>query len=217
MGVVMNTIVKKYHVIAAIFVFIVLPMFYFELGDFPRRSILKESISLITILAFILLLGQFFLSRSSHDFVKPFRFTQVLSVHKFIGYSVFIFFLAHPFLIVLPRFFEAGVSPLDAFIQIITTFGSIGIILGLISWVLILLLAVTSFYRDKLMMSYKAWKVFHGLLSTLLIIITSWHSIELGRHIDSVISIYIVLLAMTGSSLLIKKYLSSSQPALGIK
>ncbi len=217
----MNTNIKTYHIIVAVFIFIILPVGLFEFGDFPSRSNLKEAISLVTILAFSLMLSQFFLARSNYDFVKFFKFSRVLSVHKLTGYSVVVFFLIHPFLIVLPRFFEAGVSPLDAFIQILTTFESLGVILGQISWGLIFLLGLTSIFRNKLFkgklkIKYKTWKIFHGLLSILFIVIASWHAIELGRHTDRVISTFIILLAITGSGLLVKQYTSSSKTALDV-
>lgn len=221
MGLIMKNDIKIYHIIAAVFVFILIPIGLFEFGDFPRRSNLKEAISILTVLAFSLMIGQLFLARSNHYFVKFFKFNRVLSVHKLIGYSVVGFFLIHPFLIVLPRFFEAGVSPLDALIQILTTFESLGVILGQISWGLILLLGLTSFFRDKLLrgklkMNYKTWKVFHGLLSILFIVTASWHTIEQGRHTDSVISIFIVFLVLIGSGFLIKQYTSPSKTALDV-
>lgn len=217
MGLNMETEIKRYHLVTALFVFIVLPIGFFAFGDFSRRSDLKESISLFTILACALMLSQFFLARSDHYFVKPFKFSHVLSIHKFIGYSAVGFFLVHPFLIVLPRFFEAGGSPFDAFIQILTSFESLGVILGLISWSLMLALGATSLFRNRLKMSYYTWKVFHGFLSILFIAIASWHAIELGRHTNSVISAFIIFLAITGSSLLIKKYISPSKVVSGAK
>ena len=36
---------KTYNVIAAVLVFIGLPVLFYALGDFPRRSVLKEAIS----------------------------------------------------------------------------------------------------------------------------------------------------------------------------
>lgn len=221
MGLIMKKDIKKYHIIAAVFVFILIPIGLFEFGDFPRRSNLKEAISMLTVLAFSLMIGQFFLARSNNYFVKFFKFNRVLSVHKFTGYSVVGFFLIHPFLIVLPRFFEAGVSPLDALIQILTTFESLGVILGQITWGLMFLIGMTSFFRDKIIigklkMNYQTWKVFHGLLSILFIATASWHAIELGRHTDSVISTFIVLLVIIGSGLLIKQYTSPSKTALDV-
>jgi len=205
-GLIMNTDIKKYHLISAVLVFVVLPVMLFNLGDFPRRTFLKESISMLTVVAFSLMLGQFFLARSNNYLTRAFRFSRVLSVHKFIGYSVVGIFLLHPFLIVLPRFSEAGVSPFDALMTMLTTFESLGIVLGLVSWCLMLLIGATSLFRDKLNISYRSWKLFHGILSILFIISASWHAIELGRHTDTIISIFIILLALTGSILLIKQY-----------
>ena len=202
----MNTDIKKYNLISAALVFVVLPVMFFNLGDFPRRSFLKESISMLTVLAFTFMLAQFFLVRSNQYFIRAYKFSRVLSVHKLIGYSVVGIFLVHPFLIVLPRFYEAGVSPIDALVTILTTFESLGVVLGLISWSLMLLIGVTSLFRDNLKMRYKTWKLFHGILSILFIATASWHAIELGRHTDKIISLFIILLALTGSIILIKQY-----------
>jgi predicted ferric reductase len=213
----MNADIKKYHLISVVLVFIVLPVLFLNLGDFPRRSFLKESISMMTVLAFSLMLGQFFLSRSNQYFTRAFKFSRVFRVHKLIGYSVVGLFLVHPFLIVLPRFYEAGVSPFDALITMLTTFESLGVVLGLISWSLMLLIGVTSLFRDKLNMRYKKWKLFHGSLSVLFIATASWHAIELGRHTDKIISAFIILLALSGSILLIRQYALTFNKALGAK
>lgn len=213
----MNSDIQKYHLIAAVLVFVILPVMFFSLGEFPKRSLLKESISIFTVLAFSLMLGQFFLARSNQYFIGAFKFSKVLSVHKFIGYSVVGIFLVHPFLIVLPRFYEAGISPFNALITILTTFDSLGVILGLISWSLMLLIGITSLLRDKLGMSYNTWKLFHGILSILFIATASWHAIELGRHADEIISIFIIFLASTGSVILIKQYVTSLDNTLGAK
>lgn len=213
----MNTDIKKYHLIGAVLVFVVLPVMFLNLGDFPKRSFLKESLSMLTVLAFSLILGQFFLVRSNQHFTRVFKFSRVLSLHKLIGYSVVAIFLVHPFLIVLPRFYESGVSPFDALITILTTFESMGIVLGLISWSLMLLIGATSLFRDRLDMSYKTWKLFHGILSILFIATASWHAIELGRHTDKIISIFIILLATVGAINLIKQYTLTSNKTLGAK
>ncbi len=213
----MKTDIRTYHSVGAILVFVGLPIMFLSLGDSPRRSLLKESISLLTVVAFSLMLGQFYLARSNQYFISAFKFSRVLAVHKFIGYSVVGVFLVHPFLIVLPRFFEAGVSPIDALITILTTFESRGVILGLTAWGLMLLIGVTSLFRDKLHLSYRTWKRFHGILSILFIVVASWHAIELGRHTDKLISVFIILLALTGSALLIKQYAEQVRDASGAK
>lgn len=213
----MNSDIRKYHLFGAIVVFGGLPIMFLSLGDFPGRSLLKESISLLTIVAFSLMLSQFFLARSNRYFISAFRFSRVLVVHKLIGYSAVGVFLVHPFLIVLPRFYEAGVSPFDALITILTTFESSGVVLGLAAWSLMLLIGVTALCRDKMNMSYRRWKRFHGILSLLFIVIASWHAIELGRHTDKLISVSIILLALTGAVLLMRQYAVQIEDASGAK
>ena len=196
---------KKYLIPAAAFVG--LPLLFWALGDFPRRTVLKEFISILTILAFFTLLGQLFLSRGNKGLLENFRFGQVVKIHKYFGYAAVIIILLHPFLIVLPRFFESGVDPTEAFLTLITTFSSLGVLLGLISWVLLLTLGLTSLLRNKLGMSYGTWRMFHGILSMAFIILATWHVIDLGRHSDWAMSIYMVIVAACGLVLVLKSYM----------
>ena len=213
----MNTDIRKYHLVSAILVFVAIPALLFSLGELPRRSLMKEAFSLLTVLAFWLMLAQFFLARGNRYFVRAFRFSSVLSVHKAVGYSVVAVFLVHPLLIVIPRFFEGGVSPVDALITLLTTFDNTGVVLGLIAWGLMLLIGVTSLFRDRLAMRYPAWKVFHGVLSLVFIVIAAWHAIELGRHMDAVMSALAIVLAATGMAILIKQYALMVDDTLGVK
>lgn len=203
----MIDLLKKYNYISFIVVFIGLPILLFSLGDFPARSFLKNAISLVTLLAFSLILGQFFLSRTNSFTKYIHRFHNVIALHKAIGYFVVGVFFLHPFLIVLPRYFEVGPDPLDSFIKMITTFESLGVILGLVAWVLMLLIGITALFRDRLPISYKSWRVFHGLLSVAFVLIASWHSIDLGRHTNTPISLFFIILATIGSLMLFKIYI----------
>lgn len=202
---------KKYNYISFVVAFIGLPILLFSLGDFPPRTFLKNAISLMTLLAFSLILGQFFLSRTNNLTKNIHNFKNVISAHKAIGYFSITVFLFHPFLIVFPRYFEAGVDPVDSFIKMITTFESLGIILGLIAWVTMLLIGLTAMFRNKLNISYKVWRIFHGLLSLGFIGVATWHSINLGRHTNSSISLFFIIMASAGSLLLLKQYLFSNK------
>jgi len=202
----MNADIKMYHIAGAVLVFVALPAVLISLGELPGRTLLKETISLLTVLAFSLMLGQFFLARSNRYFVKDFRFSSVLGVHKAIGYSVVGVFLVHPVLIVLPRNFEGGISPFDALVTLLTTFEGPGVVQGLIAWGLMFVIGATSLFREKLNMGYPAWKVLHGVLSMLFIITASWHAIELGRHMDWVMTTFVVGLVSTSVVMLIRHY-----------
>lgn len=50
--------------------------------------------------------------------------TKSISIHKWIGYIFIPILIVHPFFIVLPRFFEGGIEPVEAFWVMITTFNS---------------------------------------------------------------------------------------------
>jgi predicted ferric reductase len=184
--------IKKYNFISFVIVFIGLPILLLSLSDLQPRSVLKHTISIVPLMAFSLILGQFFLSRTNNLTKNIYKFKNVINIHKIIGYFVVVVFFTHPFLIVLPRYFESGPEPLDALIKMITTFESTGVILGLIAWISMILLGITSILRNKLNISYKKWRVFHGLLALLFIVVATWHAVDLGRNTDIPMSIFLV-------------------------
>lgn len=212
---------KTYNVIGAVVIFVALPLLFYALGDFPRRSVLKESISVLTLLAFSLMLGQFFLARSNKAVIRLFNLRHISWTHKFISYSVLLVFLLHPFLIVLPRYFEAGIAPLDALGVMLTRFDNRGIVLGLIAWVLMLVVGATAIFRTRLIkrfhLKYGTWRTFHGYLTVTFITVALWHAIELGRHVNAVMAAYLITLAVSGTALLFRMYLATNPKIEGVK
>ncbi len=183
-----------------------LPMLFWALGDFPRRTVLKEVISIVTLIALSLMIGQFFLTRNSRKMLNINSMGLVIDLHKIIGYIFTGVLLLHPFFIVFPRYFESGVEPEEAFITLLTTFSSTGVILGIMAWLLMLTIGLTSIFRNRLPMKFSSWRLLHGILSIVFIIVASWHAIELGRHTDIAMSIFIILLSVSGVLLLLKRY-----------
>lgn len=208
MGLIMNanTNTKILYIILSLLIFIILPSIFFIFVQIPKRTILKDTLSILTILAFFIVIGQFYLSGINESLKDIFKAVKIIRLHKIIGYVVLPILLLHPFLIVLPRFFEVGPEPLDSFIKMITTFDSLSIILGIVAWLLMLLLGLTSIFKDKLYMTYKSWRVLHGLLSLAFIIFASWHAIYIGRHMSLAMSVLLVSIVLIASILLIKSY-----------
>ena len=202
----MKDLIHKYNLIPKTIIFIGFPILFWALGDFPSRTPLKETFSIITLLAFSLMVGQFFLTRGYRAIHKELKMSNLNKIHKSIGYVFTFVLLIHPFLIVVPRYFESGVEPLDAFWTIITSFNSLGIVLGLIAWVLMLIIGVTSIIRNKLSMSYKTWRIIHGILSILFITIAAWHATDLGRHTNLATSIFLITITSGGVLLLLRTY-----------
>jgi predicted ferric reductase len=198
---------KTYNRMAAILLFLALPLLFWALGDTPRRSFLKEIISIITILGYFLMLGQFFISRGNQKVLKTHKTGKVVHLHKVIGYIFIPILLLHPFLMVVPRFFEAGITPIAAFTTIITTWDSQGLVLGMIAWMLMLILGLTSIFRKKMGMKYTTWRIFHGILSMAFILLATWHAMDLGRHTDLPMSLYMGAIAGLGILFLLRTYL----------
>ena len=211
----MKQAARKNNYFPAIVIFIGFPLLLYTLGNYPRRTILKESLSILFILSFSLMLGQFFLARSYKITGQYIKMSTVLKIHKAIGYIFVSALLVHPFLIVVPRYFESGIDPVEAFLTIVTTTDNTSIVLGIISWSLLLLLGVTSLSRNKLPIKYKTWRILHGVIAILFIAISTWHATDLGRHTDMAMSVYMISLAAGGVLLLLKVYFCRSSEPTG--
>ena len=201
---------KIHAIITAAAVFIGLPLLFYALGETPRRSYLKEALSLFTLLSFSLMLGQFFLARSNHAALSLFKAPAVQTFHKYVAYGAIAVIALHPFFIVLPRFFEAGAKPWDAFWTMITSFDSLGILLGLFAWVAMIVLGVSAYFRMKLMKRfknrYRGWRSFHAVLAVSFTVAAIWHAIELGRHTDVAMSTFLIAIAAVGFTMLARLY-----------
>lgn len=206
----MENNIKLKYILISLFIFVIIPLFILSLQTLPPRTLLKESTSVLVIVGFFFLLGQFYLNRSNKVFIKIYKMVKIIKLHKIIGYTVIAIFFIHPFLIVLPRFFEAGVDPIYAFWLMITDFKSLGIIFGLIAWCVMIALLLTSFYKDKLNMTYSKWRLLHIVLSVVFISTALWHVIDLGRHMNEIMILFIFLLVCISVYQLGKLYFSKN-------
>jgi predicted ferric reductase len=207
MGVMMSTIIKSSFFRQSALAFAGLPLLIWTMSNLWERSILKESLSVVTILAFFQMMDLFFWSRANTNAVKNLKMGRVNKFHKITGYTCVTIMLLHPVLLVVPRFFESGVAPGDAFITIVTTFNR-GIVLGIIAWSLLLTIGITSLIRNRLPMKYTTWRTFHGILAVVFISAAAWHAIDLGRHSNLAMSILVVMLAAGGVRFFLKNSIS---------
>ncbi|MDY0191068.1 MAG: ferric reductase-like transmembrane domain-containing protein [Desulfuromonas sp.] len=192
---------------------IITPLLILAVGDYPQRTLLKDFLSFTTIVAFSMLLGLLYLARTNKCILNQIKASKLIGLHKLIGYTAVTILLLHPFLLVIPRFYEAGVAPVEAFTTIITTFTSTGVVLGLIAWSLILLISITSLLRTRLPFKYTTWRVIHGALALLCILCAACHVLYLGRHTDVSMTVFIVMLSTGGIYLLLKSYAFQEQKA----
>jgi len=157
---------KRRNIFWLIIVLIGFPLLFWAIGDFPRRTVLKEVLSVLTLTAFSMIIGQFYFSRIFRESLNLPSMAKLTKYHKVFGYIFVGILLVHPFFIVIPRFFEAGVEPVEAFITLITTYDSTGVVLGIIAWFLMLIIGLTSFFRKKTFiklhkLAFTAWNTFN--------------------------------------------------------
>jgi len=205
----MDKKIKLYNRLAVFVLFIGFPLLFWGVDDVPKRSILKETLSVLTLLSFSFMLLEFYLIRSTRFLFKEHTRSNVLKWHKAIGYIFVSILLLHPFFVVLPRYVEAGVDPVDAFVTMVTTVDSLGVLLGLIAWFLLLLIGLTSFFRKQLPFSYKTWRIVHGLLAIVFIVIASWHALTLGRHMHKLLALFVLLIGGMGVFFVLKMYFTT--------
>jgi len=199
----------RYFALGWATLFLGVPLLLYFIGDVPRRTLLKEIIGILTILAFFQMLAQLYATRCNSPLLHTLKAGAIVRFHKVAGYIATAFILAHPLLIVLPRYFEAGISPEEAFWTMITT-PAPGVVTGIGAWCLLLLLAVTSLFQKRLPLGYAAWRRLHATLSIALIPVASWHVADLGRHADILLVMVIALLASGGMLLTMTSSISST-------
>lgn len=102
-----------------------------------------------------------------------------IAKHKRMGQILGIFFLLHPFLIILPRFF---MSSNDGFEAIRLIFTSENTLTGVIAWTLLIVWTLASIFKDKLPISYEAWKLTHLVGFIAITILATLHVTTIGRH-----------------------------------
>jgi len=191
-------------ILMRILLFIAIPMVIYLTNDIPTRSAGKESLSILNLLAFFLMASLFSLNR--YSMLNGLSNSFMIKIHKFIGYTIVVVLLLHPFFIILPRFFEAGIDPLDALILILSNYQNGGTAFGIIAWLLLLLIGLTAYFRKYF--SYKNWRIFHGILSLIFMLLASGHMLLIGRHSDRIMSLYIILLTAYLCFGLLKNYFS---------
>lgn len=195
-------------------IYLLVPTIYLYTGNFPERAFYKEIISAVVVGALVLTLAQFYLSRINKKLQNQTKMVYIIRSHKFIGYIISFILLAHPFMVVIPKFFDSGITPVDAFKNMITTYSSKGVIFGIIAWIFLLILTITSLFRNQLPIKHTTWRVFHGVTALVFVVFSTFHAVNLGKHTDINLSLYMIILAAIGFILLIKLYLTTKKKGL---
>jgi len=185
---------KSHKILILLLLFIGIPVSIYFFGDFPRRTLLKEAISVVTIVSFFMMLLQFYLSRFNKSLDKEVKKSKVVAWHKVLGYVFVSILLLHPLLIVLPQYANNGLTPWEALGSLLGQWNTYGVAMGMLAWILMLVIGVLSAFRNKLNMKYTNWRLLHGWLSLVFVTVAALHVVSLGRHINASMDVLIALI-----------------------
>ncbi|RMG81005.1 MAG: hypothetical protein D6714_13675 [Bacteroidetes bacterium] len=162
-----------------------LPLLFWLSGGYTRNAAYKEILSVCTILSFCIFIGQFYLTRFFRKALFDVRMSRLVKAHEWLGYAALGVIGLHPLFVILPKFIEPGLSPGESLLTIFLRFDNWGVVSGIFSWLLLIGLGAWAFFRQKISLSYRSWRMFHGMMSVVFIATALLHVVLLGRHITA--------------------------------
>jgi len=119
---------------------------------------------------------QFIISGRIKILNRPFGTDLVYHFHRQIGIAAFFMVFAHPILLfILDGRYLRLLNPITAPWRARAAVTSI---------LLLIIVVLTAEYRQKIKMSYKSWKIWHGILSTVMVALALVHIFLVGNYVD---------------------------------
>jgi len=191
-------------VVVLVLVAALAPVFLALNQNVPAGSLFKQAVLLLSLAAFGLVLGQFWLSRLlSWRSVKIWP-AKIIHWHKVIGSTAGGFLLIHPVLMVARRFWVQESGPGD---NLLLMLRAPVLRPAIIAWVTLALLLALSIVRRSL--RRQQWRILHGLLAKSVAGLTTWHVIAVGRHSNTAMSDFWAVLAAGAIGALLNSYRSA--------
>lgn len=158
--------------------------------EVPVQTNFQLTVLLVSVGAFGLALGLFWLTRLMPKGSVDMRLGKMMAWHKYLGYAICIVFLAHPFLLIARRFWAVESNPIDNLKLMLT---APLLWPAIAAWLLLMLIMLTSFMRKHF--SAVVFRNLHGWMSISFAALAAWHVIAIGRHSDLVVAALWGLLA----------------------
>jgi predicted ferric reductase len=147
-------------------------------GLTPRGTYITI-VGMLSIMGLTALMAQYALAGRLNVVTQVAGIDNGMRVHRKAGELIALYFFLHPFLIVLPRAFIAPQLVLDDLWLTLTSPESAT---GVYAWALMSVWVLTAVYKDKLSLSYEAWRMSHGLGIIAIAILAAHHAVTVGRH-----------------------------------
>ena len=144
------------------------------------RGWYEELVTLLSISGMAMMLCQFTLLNGRVDAINSrIGVDNSMRVHNKAGEYLAILFFLHPFLIGLPRFIVAPSFALD---NLWIMFTSAESATGVYAWSLLIVLVLMAIKKNKIGLSYEAWRYTHSVGFVAVIILATHHAVTVGRH-----------------------------------
>ena len=156
-----------------------MPYLYSLTQGLEYRGVYVTLLTACNIAFFAALLAQYPLAGRIKAVTKITGLDNGMKLHRKAGEYIALFFFLHPFLILAPRFIHAPQKTLD---DAWTTFIAGEASTGVFAWAVMTVWVLMAVFKDKLKMSYEAWRISHGLGLVAVIILGTHHAATVGRH-----------------------------------
>lgn len=167
------------RVIAIYATIALVPYLWSVTQDLESRGLYEVIIGALSIVGLTALYAQYALSGRLQSVTQFAGIDTGMRIHRKAGELVALFFFLHPFLIVLPRFWIAPQLAVDDLWLTLTSAESAT---AIFAWALMGFWIVFAILRDKLPITYEAWRFSHGIGLVAVAILATWHAVTVGRH-----------------------------------
>lgn len=182
------------------------PLMLAWLQGLPVRPVQDELATGLGMVAFSILLSEFVLSGRFKIISARMGMDVIMRVHQLAARAALLFVLVHPFLYATPMLNHP--RPWDESGQLTLGLDVTTALTGITGWVLVLIIVLTSIWRDQLPFRYETWRLLHGVGAVMMAVAVTHHTLASGRYsADPLLAgFWAVLLAVALGSL-VKTYL----------
>ena len=168
-----------FAVIGLYVVLVLLPLGLAAFQGLPSRSISSELSSALVMVGFAMMLVQFLLSGRIRSLSGKIGIDMTMRFHQLAAWIVLALILVHPLLFAVPRLTP---NPADALTTLSLMFSSQRLRTGVVGWCLLIMLVPLAAFRERLRMSYEAWRLSHALGAAAIAAFGLHHALRVGTY-----------------------------------
>jgi predicted ferric reductase len=182
------------------------PLVLAWLQGLPSRPVQDELATGLGMVAFSILLSEFVLCGRFKVISARMGMDVTMRVHQLAARAALLFVLVHPFLYATPMLNHP--LPWDGSGQLTLGLDVTSAFTGITGWVLVLIIVLTSIWRDQLPFRYETWRLLHGVGAVITAVAVTHHTLASGRYsADPLLAGFWAVLLVVALGSLVKTYL----------